>query len=196
MSGPMPHPGARNLAHFKTALCFMYTGPTTSLIPTTTAAPTCAQAFDLGIAMDSSGSIRDANYQRERNFVKGLADRVVVGPQNVQLGLIVFSDVPILSIRFGTLKSTDRSSFATAVDGVPYLRGRTRIDSALETAANNLFPEGRQSLAPQVLLLITDGRQSNDPGSVELVDAMQPLRDQGIKVFVCLIIPLLLTINL
>lgn len=139
--------------------------------------------------MDSSGSIRDANYQRERNFIKGLADRFVVGPQNVQLGLIVFSDVPIISIRFGTLKSTDRSSFATAVDGVPYLRGRTRIDSALETAANNLFPEGRQNLAPQVLLLITDGRQSNDPGSVELVDAVQPLRDQGIKVLMYMIVP-------
>lgn len=160
----------------------MSTGPTTPLISTTPTAPTCEQAFDLGIAMDSSGSIRDANYQRERNFVKGLADKLVVGPQNVHLGLIVFSDVPIISIRLGTLKSTDRSSFTAAVDGVPYLRGRTRIDSALETAANDLFPEGRQNLAPQVLLVITDGRQSNDAGSVKLVDAVRPLRDQSIKV--------------
>ena len=68
------------------------------------------------------------------------------------------------------------------MDGVPYFRGRTRIDSALATAANSLFPEGRQSLAPQVLLLITDGRQSNDPGSIKLVDAVRPLRDQSIKV--------------
>ena len=134
--------------------------------------------------MHSSGSIRDANYQRERNFIKGLADTLVIGPQNVRLGLIVFSDVPIISIRFGTLKSIDRTSFAAAVDGVPYLRGRTRIDSALQTAANTLFPDGRQSLAPQVFLLITDGRQSNDAGSMELEDAVRPLRDQGIKVVI------------
>jgi len=160
------------------------TGPT---IPFTTGAPTgstCAEAFDLGIAMDSSGSIRDGNYQKQRNFIKGLASKLTVGPRNVQLGLIVFSDVPIMSIRFGTLRSTDLFSFTAAVDGVPYFRGRTRIDSALETAANSLFPEGRQSLVPQVLLLITDGRQSNDPGAIELVDAVPPLRDQSIKVIV------------
>lgn len=134
--------------------------------------------------MDSSGSIRDGNYQRQRNFIKGLASKLTVGPRNVQLGLIVFSDVPIMSIRFGTLRSSDLFSFTATVDGVPYFRGRTRIDSALETAANSLFPEGRQSLVPQVLLLITDGRQSNDPGSIDLVDAVRPLRDQSIKVIV------------
>lgn len=140
--------------------------------------------------MDSSGSIRNPNYQKERDFIKGLADTLVIGPQNVQLGLIVFSDVPIVSIRLGTLKSTDRSSFADAVDAVPYLRGRTRIDSALETAANTLFPDGRQNRphAPQVFLLITDGRQSNDPGSVALVDAVRPLREQRIKVIMCIIL--------
>ena len=132
--------------------------------------------------MDSSGSIRDGNYQRQRNFTKGLASKLTVGPRNVQLGLIVFSDLPIMSIRFGSRRSTDPFSFTAAVDGVPYFRGRTRIDSALETAANSLFPEGRPGFVPQVLLLITDGRQSNDPGSIALVDAARPLRDQSIKV--------------
>ena len=157
--------------------CFTFTGPATTPPP-----PTCAEAFDLVFAMDSSGSIRDANYQREKDFIKGLADKLVVGPRNVNLGLIVFSDVPIVSVRFDTLKSTDRSSFAAAVDGVPYLRGRTRIDSALLIAATNLFPDGRQNQVPQVLLLITDGRQSSDPGSVKLDVAVRPLSDQGIKV--------------
>lgn len=174
----------------------MSTGPTTLVTTTTPTGPTCAEAFDLGIAMDSSGSIRDANYQRQRNFIKGLASRLTVGPQNVQLGLIVFSDVPIMSIRFGTLRSTDLFSFTAAVDGVPYFRGRTRIDSALETAANSLFPEGRQSLVPQVLLLITDGRQSSDPGSIELVDAVRPLRDQSIKVVMYKIIILSVPVSL
>ena len=156
-----------------------------STTPFTTTAPTvsaCAEAFDLGIAMDSSGSIRDGNYQRQKNFIKGLASKLTIGPRNVQLGLVVFSDVPIISIRFGTRRSTGLFSFTAAVDGVPYFRGRTRIDSALETAANSLFPDGRQGLVPQVLLLITDGRQSNDPGSIDLVDAVRPLRDQSIKV--------------
>ena len=136
--------------------------------------------------MDSSGSIRDANYQKQRDFIKGLGDRLNIGPQTVQLGLIVFSDVPFLSVKFGTRQSIDRSSFAAAVDGVPYLRGRTRIDSALETAGNNLFPEGRQNSVPQVFLLTTDGRQSQDPGAVALDQAVRPLQEKGIKVVSCL----------
>ena len=140
--------------------------------------------------MDSSGSIQDANYQKVKDFVKGVADIRVIGPQGVQLGLIVFSDVPYLSVRFGTLKSTNRTIFKTAVDSVLYLRGRTRIDSALQVAANHLFPGGRQNSVPQVFFLITDGRQkSNDPGAVELEEAVRPLKDKRIKVtvgFFCL----------
>ena len=140
------------------------------------------EAFDLGFAMDSSGSIREANYEKEKDFIKGLADQLDVGLQTVQLGLIVFSDVPFLLIRFGTEKSTDPSSFSDAVDKVPYFRGRTRIDSALETAANDMFPEGRQSSVPQVFFLVTDGRQSRDPGAVSLDQAVRPLQEKGIKV--------------
>ena len=132
--------------------------------------------------MDSSGSIRDANYQKQKDFIREFSHQLDLGSRAVQLGLIVFSDLPILSVRFGTLKSTDRSSFAAAVDAVPYFRGRTRIDSALDTAAEYLFPEGRQNVVPQIFFLITDGRQSQDAGSVPLDRAVRPLEQKGIKV--------------
>ena len=132
--------------------------------------------------MDSSGSIRDFNYQKQKDFIRGVTDDLDIGSKTVQLGLIVFSDVPFLLIRFGTLKSTDRSSFASAVDAVPYFRGRTRIDSALDTAAKYLFPDGRQSAVPQIFVLITDGRQSQDAGAVSLDQAVRPLQEKGIKV--------------
>ncbi|KAK2561274.1 Collagen alpha-6(VI) chain [Acropora cervicornis] len=154
--------------------------------PTTTPppGPQCNKAFDLGFAMDSSGSIRDANYQKQKDFIREFSHQLDLGSRAVQLGLIVFSDLPILSVRFGTLKSTDRSSFAAAVDAVPYFRGRTRIDSALDTAAEYLFPEGRQNVVPQIFFLITDGRQSQDAGSVPLDRAVRPLEQKGIKVVV------------
>lgn len=154
--------------------------PTTTLPP----GPQCNKAFDLGFAMDSSGSIRDANYQKQKDFIREFSHQLDLGSRAVQLGLIVFSDLPILSVRFGTLKSTDRSSFAAAVDAVPYFRGRTRIDSALHTAVKYLFPEGRQNVVPQIFFLITDGRQSQDAGSVPLDRAVRPLEQKGIKVVV------------
>ena len=154
-----------------------FTGPTTIPPP-----PPCSESFDLVFAMDSSGSIGETNYQKERDFIKGLANKLVVGPRNVHLGLMVFSDLPSVWVSLGTLRSTDYRSFSKAVDGAPYLRGRTRIDTALTIAGRDVFPEGRQNQEPQVLILITDGRQSNDPGSETLEKAVQPLRDQGIKV--------------
>lgn len=165
--------------------CVSLVGKTTGTTATTsTPGPQCYNAFDLGIAMDSSGSIRDFNYQKQKDFIRGVTDDLDIGSKTVQLGLIVFSDVPFLLVRFGTLKSTDRSSFASAVDAVPYFRGRTRIDSALDTAAKYLFPDGRQSAVPQIFVLITDGRQSQDAGAVSLDQAVRPLQEKGIKVIV------------
>ena len=137
--------------------------------------------------MDSSGSIQDVNYKKQKDFIKGLTKALTVSPQTVQLGLILFSDVPLLSITFGTFRSTNNSEFAKAVDNLIYLKGRTRIDSALEVAATNLFPSGRQNRVPQILFLITDGRhKSNDLGAVGLEQAVQPLNDKKIKVTFCL----------
>lgn len=145
--------------------------------------PQCAEAFDLGFVVDSSGSIQDMNYKKQKDFIKGLANALTVSPQTVQLGLILFSDVPLLSITFGTLTSTNYSEFAKAVDHMIYLKGRTRIDRALQVAVTNLFPGGRQNRMPQILFLITDGRhKSNDLGAVGLEQAVQPLKDKKIKV--------------
>ena len=149
--------------------------------------PQCAEAFDLGFVVDSSGSIQDVNYKKQKDFIKGITKALTVSPQNVQLGLILFSDVPLLSITFGTFRSTNNSEFAKAVDNLIYLKGRTRTDKALEVAAAHLFPGGRQNRVPQILFLITDGRhKSNDLGALGLEQAVQPLKDKKIKVTFCL----------
>ena len=36
---------------------------------------------------------------------------------------------------------------------------------------------------PQILIVLTDGRQTQDPDSVPLLRASQPLRDQGVKTY-------------
>ena len=108
-----------------------------------------------------------------------MAERFSIG--EVQLGLVLFSDASLVYVRFGSASSISIESFSNAVDKLPYLRGRTRIDRALQSAADHLFSGGRPDV-PQTLVLITDGRQSGDPDSLPLSEAVKKLRNKKIKI--------------
>ena len=67
------------------------------------------------------------------------------------------------------------------MDGLPYERGTTRIDLALEKAAQEIFPQARQGV-PKIAILITDGKQSQAADAKGLTDASEPLRKAGVRV--------------
>jgi hypothetical protein len=87
--------------------------------------------------MDSSGSIGDRDYQKEREFVKSLASTFTLSRQNTQVGAIIYSDNAHVVSRFG--QHPDIETFKRAVDTLPYLKKRTRIDKALRLASEELF---------------------------------------------------------
>jgi hypothetical protein len=78
--------------------------------------------------MDSSGSMLISSYTKEKEFIKNVAGRLVIGPRQVMLGLLVFSDQPRVLVNFGSQASVSLVYFDAAVDNAPYIRGRTRID--------------------------------------------------------------------
>lgn len=87
--------------------------------------------------MDSSGSIGDTDYQKEKDFVKSLASTFILSRRNTQAGVIIYSDDAQMYSTFGQYPDIER--FKRAVDSLPYLRKRTRIDKALKLASTNLF---------------------------------------------------------
>ena len=82
--------------------------------------------------MDSSRSIDAPQYKQEKNFVKRLASIFNVGAGS-RAAVIIYSDDTQLKIRCDQYNNLD--NFLLAVDELPYLQKRTRIDKALDMTA-------------------------------------------------------------
>lgn len=133
--------------------------------------------------MDASNSIAETNFQKQKDFVKGVANSFVFAKDQAMAGVITYSTNAHLSIPLGKYLSVE--DFKLAVDNIPYILGQTRIDKALKSAHNNLFSRrvGIRSGFPKVMIILTDGVQTQDPDAVPLNKAVIPLRQNGVKIF-------------
>lgn len=68
--------------------------------------------------MDESGSVQAEEFEREKNFVKGLADHFQLGPRATQFGVITFSTQAQLDIMLNQYSSL--SSFQSGVNKIKY----------------------------------------------------------------------------
>ena len=133
--------------------------------------------------MDMSSSITSKNYPKEKNFVKNVADTFSISRAKTDVGVVTYNRDAKLWISFGQYNNNE--DFKKAVDEIPYWGGSTRIDNGLEMAAVELFGtiKGERAKLPNVLILLTDGKQNSDPRATPLEDAVLPLFQLGVKVF-------------
>ena len=92
----------------------------------------CEELLDVVFVMDSSRSIDAPQYKQEKDFVKRLANIFKVGAGS-RAAVIIYSDETQLKITFD--QYSDLGSFLSAVESLPYLQRRTRIDKALTMTA-------------------------------------------------------------
>ena len=129
-----------------------------------------------------SSSITAKNYPKEKDFVKNVADTFSISPTKTDVGVITYNRDAKLWINFG--QSNNNEEFTQGVDNIPYWGGSTRIDNGLE-AAVKLFSDlkGERAKLPNVLILLTDGKQNSDPRATPLEEAVLPLFQLGVKIF-------------
>lgn len=143
----------------------------------------CTQKSDVAFVIDSSGSISRTNFQKEKDFVKEVASTFKMGPDQSQIAVISYSDDAQIDVKFGEYSNVN--DFNAAVDSVKHQRRRTRIDLALDLAVSGLFtPEGgaRPNVA-KVMIILTDGKQTNMSGSKSLDVAVRPLQKINVTIF-------------
>lgn len=116
---------------------------------------------------------------KEKDFVKQVAKSFGVAPGQTQAAMVLYSNSASVQARFGEYATTEE--FAQAVDALPYERGQTRIDKALDVAATDIFPASRPGV-PKIALLITDGKQTQADDAKDLKAASEPLRKAGVRV--------------
>lgn len=143
----------------------------------------CSEDADLAFVVDTSGSISDENFQKQKDFIKVLASSFDPILADHQLGLISYSSDTQMEVSFQD--KADRKEFERAVDRIPHTKGRTRLDKALELASTRLFTAsgGTRSGKRKIMIILTDGRQSQDPDTVPLTDAVLPLRQVGVRIY-------------
>lgn len=135
---------------------------------------------DVLFIVDSSSEVGQDNFVKEKDFIKSLAKSLNVSPEKSRVSVIIYSSTPRVEIKFGDY--TTSSDFDRALDKLSYVGKTRRMDLALESAARVL--SGARSSVPRIAILLTSGRQSQEPGARHLADAVQPLQSLGSKVYV------------
>ena len=146
-------------------------------------APICKAKVDVGFILDSSGSLRN-NYQDEKDFMKSLAAAFGISADGSRAGVITFSYYSEHSIKMKD--HTDITSFNKAVDAIPLMGSTTRIDKALRLTQKELFApnNGGRPGVTKILILLTDGTQTQDVGAEDPGDITDEIRQSGIIVLV------------
>ena len=81
------------------------------------------RAFDVVFLLDSSGSVGEQNFTTMKEFVKEVIQKLPIGPDATNVGLITFSKYPVVRI---TLSDFDtKADLLNAVDSVQYVAGKT-----------------------------------------------------------------------
>ena len=121
--------------------------------------------------MDSSSSVSEENFEKEKEFIKYLARLVNITSGKSRVAVIMYSGTTMLAVRFDGYNTFDE--FEYSVDEIPLIGGPyRRMDLALQSAAR-VFNSARKNVS-KIAVLLTTGRQI--PGGTSLTSAFKQLR--------------------
>lgn len=129
--------------------------------------------------MDSSESITEEDFQREKTAVKEIAQSFLNSSQDSRAGVIMYSGQPELSVDF--VGRSEFEYFKSAVDRLAHRRSMTRIDRAIYFASRTLFENPRTAVM-SVAVVMTDGVQTPEPDAEPLSQAVSALNSKGVRV--------------
>ena len=148
-----------------------------------TALPKCDRVMDVSFLLDSSESVGLQNYQKLLDFVRKLAKTLRMSQSGTQASVVIFSDTA--RVQIGLDDHDDIREFNKALDDVPYLGKKTRIDKALQVALVGVFNSraGMRAGVRRVAVLMTEGHQTRTFDAIPLRYAVEPLRRKRVDVF-------------
>ena len=138
--------------------------------------------MDLTIAIDTSHSITEDNFQIQKTAVIILARSFGLSRLGTHVAVIVFGSEATTAINLND--HTDLESFADAVRKIKYKGGHTRIDLALAVAWTRVFTPsgGAREGMPKMLIIMADGQQTSAPDAIPLEAAVAPLASIGVQI--------------
>ncbi|XP_028926619.1 collagen alpha-6(VI) chain isoform X2 [Ornithorhynchus anatinus] len=132
---------------------------------------------DIVFLVDSSGSIGADNFEKMKTFMKNVVNRTKIGADQVQVGLVQFSDIN--KEEFQLNQYNTKSGVSDAIDRLSQIGRGTLTGSAL-TFVSDYFhvSKGARPNVKKFLVLLTDGKSQD-----AVKEAAIALRQGGVTVY-------------
>lgn len=130
---------------------------------------------DLVFILDGSYSVGPENFEIVKKWLANITSNFDIGPKFIQVGVVQYSDYPVLEIPLGSYDSGRH--LMEAMQSVLYLGGNTRTGKAIQFALDYLFAKSSRFLT-KIAVVLTDGKSQD-----EVKDAAEAARDNGITLF-------------
>ncbi|XP_021565392.1 collagen alpha-1(XXI) chain [Carlito syrichta] len=130
---------------------------------------------DLVFILDGSYSVGPENFEIVKKWLVNITKNFDIGPKFIQVGVVQYSDYPVLEIPLGSYDSEER--LMAAMESIQYLGGNTRTGKAIQFALDYLFAKSSRFLT-KIAVVLTDGKSQD-----EVKDAAEAARDSKITLF-------------
>ncbi|KAM4693552.1 collagen alpha-1(XXI) chain [Discoglossus pictus] len=114
---------------------------------------------DLVFILDGSWSVGPENFEILKRWVVNITSNFEIGPKFTEVGVVQYSDYPVLEISLGRYGSS--SDLIERMQSIEYLGGNTRTGNAIQFAIENLFARSLRPLT-KIAVVLTDGKSQDD----------------------------------
>lgn len=110
---------------------------------------TFSDPTDIGFILDSSSSVNDDNFIKQKEFVKNIIKQFPVGIDQTQAGIIKYGDKAETGINF--FEFFTKVDLFNAIDSLEHSKdSSSRLDLALKMARDELFDASRGARGDEV----------------------------------------------
>uniref|UniRef100_A0A8C0C4F9 Collagen alpha-1(XXI) chain n=1 Tax=Buteo japonicus TaxID=224669 RepID=A0A8C0C4F9_9AVES len=114
---------------------------------------------DLVFILDGSYSVGPENFEIIKSWLANITRNFDIGPKFIQVGVVQYSDYPVLEIPLGTHESTE--NLIREMESIHYLGGNTRTGRAIQFAFDHLFAKSSRFLT-KIAVVLTDGKSQDE----------------------------------
>ncbi|KAK4825176.1 LOW QUALITY PROTEIN: hypothetical protein QYF61_024656, partial [Mycteria americana] len=114
---------------------------------------------DLVFILDGSYSVGPENFEIIKSWLVNITRNFDIGPKFIQVGVVQYSDYPVLEIPLGTHEST--KNLVREMESIHYLGGNTRTGRAIQFAFDHLFAKSSRFLT-KIAVVLTDGKSQDE----------------------------------
>lgn len=133
---------------------------------------------DLVFILDGSWSVDDTNFEIVKRWLVNITTSFNIGQKFTQVGVVQYSDDPVLHIPLGKHYST--TDLIRSMESIEYMGGNTNTGKAIKFANDRLFSlsERAPNGVAKIAVVLTDGKSQDT-----VMAAAEAARKKGIILF-------------